>query len=97
MTIKNNGLNDSGSVALAQLIVYGRAECHLCEEMIAALQQLQKQVPFNFEVIDIDYDPELKSLYNEKIPVLMALPKQQEICYYHLDIAALTTYLARTC
>ena len=88
----------SGSVAPpAQLIVYGRAKCHLCEEMITALQRLQKQVPFNFEVVDIDYDPELKSLYNDYVPVLMALPGQQEICHYHLDVTALNTYLAETC
>jgi len=96
--MKSSVSNDSESVApAAQLIVYGRAECHLCEEMIAALQQLQKQVPFNFEAVDIDYDPELKSLYNDYVPVLMALPGQQKICHYHLDVAALTTYLAEIC
>ena len=92
----NNKSSDVGSVILASLVVYGRAECHLCQEMIDALQQLQKQLPFSFEVIDIDSDPELKSLYNEQVPVLMALYDQQEICRYHLDIAALNSYLART-
>lgn len=78
----------------AQLVVFGRAECHLCQEMINALQQLQKRLPFDFEVIDIDGDPELKTLYNEQVPVLMALHERQEICHYHLDVAALNTYLA---
>lgn len=95
--MKSSVSTDSRSVASAQLIVYGRAECHLCEEMITALQQLQKQVPFNFEVVDIDCDPELKSLYNDYVPVLMALPDQQEICHYHLDATALNTYLAKIC
>lgn len=88
----------SGPVAPpVQLVVYGRAKCHLCEEMVIALQLLQKQVPFSFEVVDIDYDPELKSLYNDNVPVLMALPGQQEICHYHLDVTALNTYLAAAC
>ncbi len=79
----------------AQLVVYGRTECHLCQEMINALQQLQERLPFNFEVIDIDNDPELKELYNEQIPVLMALHEKQEICHYHLDVIALKAYLAK--
>lgn len=79
----------------AQLVVYGRAECHLCQEMINALKQLQKELPFDFEVIDIDGDPELRELYNEKVPVLMALDKQLVICHFYLDVAALNTYLAK--
>lgn len=99
MIVKNNDKPSntavSGSVTLVQLIVYGREECHLCQEMINALQQLQKRLLFNFEVIDIDCDPELKSLYNERVPVLMAFHEKQEICHYHLDIYALNSYLAR--
>lgn len=96
MVKKNNNPNNSGSVIPALLVVYGRAECHLCQEMINALQQLQKRLLFNFEVIDIDCDPELKTLYNDRVPVLMALHEKQEICHYHLDISALSSYLART-
>ena len=95
--MKRSESSNSRSVAPAQLIVYGRAGCHLCEEMISALQQLQKQTPFGFEVVDIDHDPELKSLYNDYVPVLVALPGQQEICHYHLDVPALKTYLAKVC
>jgi thiol-disulfide isomerase/thioredoxin len=96
MIVKNNEQpGNSKSVMPAQLVVYGRAECHLCQEMINALQQLQKRLLFNFEIIDIDCDPELKTLYNERVPVLMALYEKQEICHYHLDVAALDTYLAR--
>ena len=93
--VKNNDRpGNSGSVVPALLVVYSRAECHLCQEMITALQQLQKRLLFNFEVIDIDCDPGLKTLYNERVPVLMALHEKQEICHYHLDVAALDTYLA---
>lgn len=78
----------------SQLVVFGRAECHLCQEMINALTHLQKELPFDFDVFDIDGDPELKERYNEKVPVLMALDKQLEICHYYLDIDALNAYLA---
>lgn len=75
------------------LVVYGREECHLCQTMILALQDLQKQVSFDFQVVDIDSDPELIALYGEKIPVLVSAADNQEICHYFLDLAALDDYL----
>ena len=75
------------------LVVYGREECHLCQNMILALQNLQKQVSFDFQVINIDSNPELIALYGEKIPVLVSSADNQEICHYFLDLAALDDYL----
>ena len=88
---------EPGSAAVdqvPQLIVYGREECHLCQDMILALQNLQAQVSFVFQVIDIDSDPELVARYGDKIPVLMSSQNGQEICHYFLDLAALDDYLA---
>ena len=79
-----------------KLIVYGRRDCHLCQEMIASLQKLQEQIEFQFEVIDIDSDPQLVNQYNERIPVLVsANEKQDEICHYYLDEAALDAHFAK--
>jgi len=77
------------------LIVYGREDCHLCQDMIAALQNLQGQVSFEFQVVDIDSDPKLIALYGEKIPILMSPLTNQEICHYFLDVAALDDYLGK--
>jgi thiol-disulfide isomerase/thioredoxin len=88
---------EPGSAAVDQvpkLIVYGREECHLCQDMILALQNLQVQVSFAFQVIDIDSDSELVARYGDKIPVLMSSHNDQEICHYFLDLAALDDYLA---
>ncbi|MDO8893652.1 glutaredoxin family protein [Nitrosomonas sp.] len=76
-----------------KLIVYGREDCHLCQEMIVALKNFQVQVSFEFHVVDIDSDPELIVLYGEKIPVLMSPLTNQLICHYFLDVAALDGYL----
>ena len=88
--------NDKGHAAAINeensLIVYGREECHLCLDMIAALQELQKQRCFSFTFVDIDDDPTLKMRYGEKIPVLTS-SGDQEICHYYLDIAVLDAYL----
>lgn len=77
------------------LIVYARQECHLCQDMILALRNLQEQVSFDFRVIDIDSNPELITLYGERIPVLVSSADNQEICHYFLDLTALDDYLAK--
>lgn len=77
------------------LVVYGREECHLCQDMIHALQALQAHSAFEFEVIDIDGNPQLVSRYSERIPVLVASKDGQEICHYHLDQTALDAYLSK--
>ena len=76
-----------------ELIVYGRKHCHLCEDMIAALKELQTRHPFRLEVIDVDSDAGLKSRYGERVPVLLA--GGQEICHYHFDPVALGAYFAK--
>lgn len=80
-----------------RFVVYGREECHLCQNMILALKDLQGQVSFDFQVIDIDSNPELVALYGERIPVLVFLTnhQEQEICHYFLDLAAFDDYLAK--
>lgn len=77
------------------LIVYSREECHLCQDMIHALQSMQEQNAIEFEVIDIDNDPQLVSRYGERIPVLLAFKDGPEICHYHLDQTALDAYLSK--
>ncbi|PTN12645.1 glutaredoxin family protein [Nitrosomonas aestuarii] len=77
------------------LVVFGREECHLCNQMIVDLQKRQEQITFDFQVIDIDTDPDLRVRFNDKVPVLMSLSDQKEICHYYLDLAALDDYLAK--
>lgn len=80
--------------ALIELIVYGREHCHLCENMIAALRNLQAKRRFRFDVTDVDSDDELRLRYGERVPVLVAR-RGGEICHYHLDLNALDAYLAK--
>jgi thiol-disulfide isomerase/thioredoxin len=76
-----------------RLTLYGRGYCHLCEEMERALERLQHELRFTFEVVDVDLDPELEERYGELVPVL-AGPDGQEICHYFLDVEALSDRLA---
>ncbi|QJR15307.1 hypothetical protein DSM104440_02126 [Usitatibacter palustris] len=76
-----------------KLTVLSREYCHLCHEMIAALQQLQGRFSFEVEVVDVDRHPALEAKWGDKVPVL--LDGEIEICHYHLNVEALDARLAR--
>lgn len=75
------------------LVVYGREHCHLCQDMVARLHELQARLLFRLEVVDIDSNAELVARYGERVPVLAA--NREEICHYHLDPIALDAYFSR--
>jgi len=86
--------NDSVALQSEKFTVYGRADCHLCQQMILALEKLSEQVSLHYQVIDIDTDPALISLYGEKIPVLVS-PTHEVICYHFFNFLALDDYLGK--
>jgi hypothetical protein len=69
--------------ATARLTLYGRAWCHLCEEMLAALEPLAAEFGASVDVVDIDADPALEARYNERVPVLVC--DGVELSCYRLD------------
>lgn len=77
--------------------LYSRSYCHLCEDMLAALQAMAPAGhPFTVAVVDIDDGaPALLARFDELVPVLcgrdLAAPP---LCHYHLDHAAVAAYLA---
>ncbi|MEX3852531.1 MULTISPECIES: glutaredoxin family protein [Paraburkholderia] len=76
----------------ASLTLYGRAWCHLCEDMRAALEPLLAEFGAQLAVIDVDSDPLLEARYNEWVPVLVC--DGVELCHYHLDEARVRAALA---
>jgi glutaredoxin len=76
-----------------RLTLYSRAYCHLCQDMLAALEALRGEFSFEVEVIDVDADPMLERKYNELVPLLAA--DGLEICNYFLDAAKVREYLDR--
>jgi thiol-disulfide isomerase/thioredoxin len=76
-----------------RLTLYGRAYCHLCEDMLRALEGLQDELQFTVQSVDVDTDPVLEARFGEWVPVLVG-PDDQEICHYFLDLTALTDRLA---
>lgn len=76
--------------------LYSRSYCHLCEDMLAALQSLAPAGgPFEVEVVDVDADPALVERFDELVPVLYGRLDEPELCHYFLDEAAVRRYLER--
>lgn len=83
------------AVSRLTLSLYSRDYCHLCHDMLAALELLQADpgLPdFSIEVLDVDADPELEQRYDELVPVLVDADGN-ELCHYFLDAAKVREYL----
>jgi glutaredoxin len=50
--------------------LYGKADCHLCEVAHAMLIELQADVAFELQEVDISMDPALAREYGTRIPVI---------------------------
>ncbi|MDQ0139202.1 glutaredoxin family protein [Cupriavidus necator] len=86
--------------ATPALTLYGRAYCHLCEDMKVALEPLRRDFSFTLHEVDVDADAALEARFGELVPVLMPgtpadLPAAAEpLCHYFLDEAATRVWLA---
>jgi hypothetical protein len=75
--------------------LYSRSYCHLCEDMLAALQAFMARqgIAYTVDVVDVDADPSLVARFDELVPVLYGDPAGPELCHYFLDEAALRRHL----
>lgn len=78
----------------AKLTVYSRHGCHLCSDMLQALEGIRGELGFELQVVDIDADPALRSRYDTRVPVLA--DGATELCYYVLEEDRLRDHLARS-
>lgn len=76
------------------LILYSRAGCHLCDDMLDDIEQACRGTSLTLSVVDIDTSPELVALYGERIPVLH--DGSRELCAVKLDPAVIPSMLALT-
>jgi hypothetical protein len=75
--------------------LYSRSYCHLCDDMLQALNALQTgSLRFAVDVIDVDTDEALVARFDELVPVLFGDLSQPELCHYFLDADAVRAYLA---
>jgi len=77
---------------LSRTILYTRANCQLCEEMLAALRA-RMGAGFPVEIVDVDSDPALRARYGEHVPVLV--DGDTELCRHVFDPAKFAAYAAK--
>lgn len=54
----------------ADIVMYTRQGCHLCEDAWKLLEQARPRYGFALRQVDIDDDPQLVSKYGECVPVV---------------------------
>jgi hypothetical protein len=75
-----------------RFVLYSRAGCGLCEELLSDLQVLPAAQGCAIDVRDVDAEPEARMRYGHKIPVL--LMEGELVCQGHLDVEEVHKALA---
>ncbi len=76
---------------MIELVVYSRHGCHLCEDLLQQLIQLQEVYDFGLTEVDVDESEKLIAQYGSKVPVVIC--KNEEVCHYFLDQVAVMALL----
>jgi glutaredoxin len=53
-----------------KVTLYGKPGCCLCEEAVAAVDEVRAETGFDLEHVDVSLDPVLYRRYGERIPVV---------------------------
>jgi thiol-disulfide isomerase/thioredoxin len=83
-------------VAVVHFTLYTRSYCHLCDDMLEALQALSGEYPFTVELMDVDVDEALLAQFDELVPVLFGKrgsADSVQLCNYFLDDAKIRSFL----
>jgi glutaredoxin len=65
------------------VVVYSRQGCHLCDVVKETLAQLKGEADFEWRVVDIDADPELRQQYDHEVPLVFI--DGRKAFKYHMD------------
>ena len=78
--------------ALAGLVLLGREDCSLCDDMQEALDELAQELSLPpLQHLDVDEDPVLLRRYGLDVPVLLL--DGVKVCEHRLDAAELRRLL----
>ena len=73
------------------LTVYVRRHCHLCEQMVNALEPWRQGYDLHLDLVDVDDDPVLAARFGERVPVLS--DGDTIVAEFFLDEGALRRHL----
>ena len=77
----------------AEVVIFGRDGCHLCEVALEQLKGLQSERDFKIVEVDIEGDKELHARLLERIPVVAL--DGEELYDFELDVEDLKNRLDR--
>jgi len=55
---------------VARVVVYTAEGCRLCERALEVVREVQTELGFDLELVDIGGHPELEARYREHLPVV---------------------------
>jgi glutaredoxin len=55
---------------MRQVVVYTATGCQLCQRALEVVREVQAEVGFELDVVDIGGDPALEARYREHLPVI---------------------------
>jgi glutaredoxin len=67
----------------AKVVIFSRQNCHLCHEAEKIVREVLSEISFDLEVMNIDGNAELESLYGEEVPVTMINGAKHD--YFRVD------------
>jgi glutaredoxin len=67
----------------AKVVIFSRQNCHLCHEAEKIVREVLSEISFELEVINIDGNAELESLYGEEVPVTLINGAKHD--YFRVD------------
>lgn len=66
-----------------KVVIFSRQNCHLCHEAEKIVREVLSEISFELEVINIEGNAELESLYGEEVPVTMINGAKHD--YFRVD------------
>jgi glutaredoxin len=54
----------------ADVILYARKGCHLCDIVKESLAKLERRGGFQWRMVDVDSDPDLHRQFTDEVPVV---------------------------
>jgi hypothetical protein len=76
----------------ARFTLYSRADCGLCEELLAHLRRVPAAQGYPIDIIDVDANAADRVRYGHKIPVLLF--GGELVCHGRLDVEEVLKALA---
>ena len=67
----------------AKVVIFSRQNCHLCHEAEKIVREVLSEISFDLEVVNIDGNSKLESLYGEEVPVTMINGAKHD--YFRVD------------